>query len=908
MHAPATAPVKPERNALNAPHPLWQRRPARRRRAWLLFSLLGALLLGGCGGGGGGGGTVAETPPPAPPAPTPPPEPPPEPARFVVSGSILPSAAQVVDSDTNDPSNPLRDNSSLSRAQSIPNPITVGGYVSLPGEGAEGQLDTEGDSEDFYRVELLRGQVLTLLVADFRTADADLYLFDEGGALLDFSLSTQELETLVAPRDGTYFVNVSAFSGATNYSLSIGSAGLLEGAALAVYREQRAVIPGEVILSFRESGHGHTDPAAQHALNRRMGLRPLAGEGWRAGLLQLEEREGAVATARLGRLQNRRAQIPDPEQRRRWQTLLSIKALARDPAVASVAPNYRLRSFALPNDEYYPLQWHYPLIALPAAWELGTGSPEVIVAVIDTGILGSHPDLRGQTVPGFDFVRDIRSAGDGDGIDPDPEEIADPTDPAASDFHGSHVIGTVAARGNNRIGVSGVAPGVRVMPLRALGSGGEGTSYDVLQAVRFAAGLANDSGTVPARPADIINLSLGGEGFNAAAQSLYDQLRELGIVVVAAAGNEGSSSPSFPAAYQGVFSVSAVDAQRQLTGYSNRGSSIWLAAPGGDGSQDFAGDGYPDGVLSTAAAEGEFAYTFVSGTSMAAPHVAGVFALMKSINPALVAEDFDNLLRSGELTDDLGPPGRDDSFGFGLINARKSVEAALRSLGRPVPDAPRISASSSTLNFGSARDTLELVLDGSGGARVIAVESTVPWAQAEAQQVDAAGLGSYRVSIFRQSLPEGIASGELLVRASPGTLRIRLIASKGGAASSDLGTVYVLLYDPQTDEVIAQSAVRPGPDGVYAFSLPPAAAGRYQVVAGTDLDNDLTICDAGEACGALLTVEQPQLLELDRDRQDVVFPVEYQIAIPSLQSQQHTAEPLQPVVLRRAGRDQSDGD
>mgnify|MGYP000208119206 CR=1 FL=1 len=143
----------------------------------------------------------------------------------------------------------------------------------------------------------------------------------------------------------------------------------------------------------------------------------------------------------------------------------------------------------------------------------------VVVVHADSGVDIDHPDLN--LVAGYDFVRNPQEAGDGDGIDPDPEESVGGSDPAAVNYHGSHVAGTVAASGNNGIGVAGVAYGARVMPLRAITATG-GTSYDVRQAVRFAAGLENDSGTGPERPADIINLSLGGAGFSSLDQALYE--------------------------------------------------------------------------------------------------------------------------------------------------------------------------------------------------------------------------------------------------------------------------------------------------------------------------------------------------------------------------------------------------
>ena len=285
-------------------------------------------------------------------------------------------------------------------------------------------------------------------------------------------------------------------------------------------------------------------------------------------------------------------------------------------------------------------QWHYPLINLPEAWDTTVGNADVLVAVIDTGILFNHPDLAGQLVSGYDFVRNPDEALDGDGIDPDPSDPGSSSRGGSESFHGTHVSGTVAARSDNFQGVAGSAFGARVMPLRALGAGGTGTSYDIGQAVRFAAGLPNDSGTVPDAPADIINLSLGGAPFDQSTQNLYNEVRAAGVIVVAAAGNNASSMPLYPASYNNVISVSAVDAQRRLAAYSNFGSAVDLSAPGGDRGVDLNGDGFPDGILSTSAEiqsdnTFNYVYSFLDGTSFAAPHVSGVLALMKSVNPDL---------------------------------------------------------------------------------------------------------------------------------------------------------------------------------------------------------------------------------------------------------------------------------
>jgi serine protease len=795
---------------------------------------------------------------------------------FRLSGSVLASSNQAVDGDTNDPFGIYIPNDTIATAQPLANPVTLGGYVNQPGTGAEGRSQVAGDIDDYYRLELLEGQSITLLVAEFETADADLYLYSEEGEVVDFSIETGEIESVTAPSSGTWIANVTAFAGATNYILAVGNQ------ALEVSRQQAEIIPGEIVVEYRDTAPELPELPLED-LAYQMGMDMRAGAPGRARLLAL--RAGQAEQRRLGTAAARAHHFSDPAQQQRWETLISIKSLQRTPGVRWAEPNYRMQASLRPNDSAYRFQWHYPLISLPSAWDVTTGNPGVIVAVVDTGILSGHPDLAGQLVPGYDFVRNPAVAGDGDGIDPDPEDPGDRNNPAASSFHGTHVAGTIAARGNNGIGVAGVAWEIRVMPLRALGAI-SGTSYDVTQAVRFAAGLPNDSGTVPARRADIVNLSLGGEGFSQISQQLYRDLRQRGIFVVSSAGNEASTAPGYPAAYDTVISVSAVDIQRQITGYSNRGATIDIAAPGGDNSTDINGDGYPDGVLSTggnATTSGvEFAYVFLSGTSMAAPHVSGVIALMKSINPNLTPQQFQAMLQSGSLTDDLGAPGRDDLYGHGLINANKAVQAALDSIGTEFTAPASLQTSSLNLNFGTSLDTLTLSLSngGSGELRVTGVDSDAPWLQVSPEDVDSQGLGRYRLTVDRGQLDEGVYAATVTARSSANSLQVRVLVSVGNAAVADVGVVYILVYDAELDEVVDQAAAR-ARGGRYDFSFPALAAGRYLVFAGSDTDNDLFICDAGEACGAWLTTDQPAEINLHRDRDDIDFPVEYLIILPN---------------------------
>lgn len=866
----------------------------------LLASLVLVSLLSACGGGGGGGSDAPSEPsqPTLPTPPPTPPTPPPTPETFSLSGTITASTSQAVDSDTNDPTRLAIPNDDEATAQLIPNPITLGGYVNRPGAGSEGRSQTDGDINDYFQVDLLEGQAVTMLVADFEDADADLYLHDEDGEIVAFSIDTGEQESLVAPATATYFINVLAFRGATNYILAVGALGAASPAS------SHAIWPYQAIVKYKPTASAADELETDESLDQSMAVVRRAGGNGRSRLMGMRAdiTDARQAARRLGAARAKSPALKNPALKARWETLLTIKSLRQDPRVQYAEPNFKVKTLLEPNDQGYSAQWHYPLIGLPDAWEITTGSANVIVAVVDTGILSNHPDLAGQLIGGYDFVSDEENAGDGDGIDPNPEDTGGSVGGDSGSFHGTHVSGTIAARGDNLIGVAGSAYSTRVMPMRALGADGSGSTYDVDQAVRYAAGLPNDSGTVPAQTADVINLSLGGGPFSQTSQDLYNDVRAAGVLVVAAAGNEASRAPSFPAAYAGVISVSAVDQQRRLAPYSNFGNLIDVAAPGGDNSVDLNGDGYPDGVLSTSGSVSgdrlNFVYTFLNGTSMASPHVAGVLALMRSVNPALTPDDIDALLETGRLTEDIGSPGRDNQYGNGLINAQLAVVAALEAAGSSPVDNPRLVASANSLNFGPALTELEVVLRNGGKGELLLSQVTTsePWLSVTPLDVDASELGTYRISIDREALPTGISAAEVMAQSSVNNLVVRVLASSGTAgAETDVGVIYVLLYEPATNAAIQQFSSS-GDGSQYSFNFDGVEAGEYEIVAGSDADNDLLICDAGEACGAWLTTDQPIRIEVTEENlENLDFPIEFLVALSGLsQAGEEAADKAQP--------------
>ena len=172
------------------------------------------------------------------------------------------------------------------------------------------------------------------------------------------------------------------------------------------------------------------------------------------------------------------------------------------------------------------------------------------------------------------MISNATNAGDGDGVDSNPEDPGDRgLGDGSSSFHGTHVAGTVAAATNNNAGVAGVAWQSRIMPMRVLGLEG-GTSFDLIQAILYAAGLENASGQVPTQRVDVINMSLGGGGFSSSEASAITAARDAGVIIVAAAGNSGSANQEYPASYDGVVSVAAINQSNTRTSYSNFGQSI----------------------------------------------------------------------------------------------------------------------------------------------------------------------------------------------------------------------------------------------------------------------------------------------------------------------------------------------
>jgi serine protease len=371
--------------------------------------------------------------------------------------------------------------------------------------------------------------------------------------------------------------------------------------------------------------------------------------------------------------------------------LMAASIVAGDADVEYAEPDRLLRALRVPNDTMLAQQWSLADsaagIRAGIAWDtsIGTG---VTVAVIDTGVR-PHADLVANLLPGYDFISDTFVSGDGNQRDADAYDPGDAVsanycfrgDPASgSSWHGTHVAGIVAAVGNNATGVAGVAYGAHVLPLRALGKCGGYTS-DIADAIVWAAGGSIAGVPANPNPARVINLSLGGGGAcDNTTQAAIDRVRALGAVVVVAAGNENSNvSTSSPANCRGVVAVAATGPSGGRASYSNFGTGVTLAAPGGD-----QGGGILSTLNSGSTTPASDSYASYMGTSMATPVVSGVVALMFAVNPRLTPDNVTSILQNTARAF----PASCSQCGAGLVDAAAAVASAAGTVVTPPPPPP----------------------------------------------------------------------------------------------------------------------------------------------------------------------------------------------------------------------------
>ena len=432
-------------------------------------------------------------------------------------------------------------------------------------------------------------------------------------------------------------------------------------------------------------------------------------------------------------------------------TLSEARAIAarlmRDNTVEFAEPDRFMHPLATtPTDpDYAAYQWDLQALSssnqgsanLPNAWSITTGSNSVTVAVIDSGYR-QHVDL-GTILPGYNFVSDIAVANNGYGRGPDAQDPGDWVNLAEnasgqfqgcgvsnSSWHGTHVTGIIAATMSNAIGITGIAPNVRILPVRVLGKCG-GFDSDIIDGMRWAAGIAVPNTPNNVNPAQVLNLSLGGGGSDCsqAYQSAVSDITLAGKVIVAAAGNDGTSNINSPGNCTGVIAVTAHAIDGDNAWYATIGTGITLSAPGGGcgGTDPFClTNNYPAiyslfniGLTSPVPSPAGDTYAYDEGTSMATPHVTGVVALMLSLDPTLTPAQIKSYLQSSARPH---PPGTictvyyPGQCGAGLLDAYQALNAVKTNIGvaSASANASSVSPGDSAVSGGGSLDIQTLVV------------------------------------------------------------------------------------------------------------------------------------------------------------------------------------------------------
>ncbi len=862
------------------------------RTRWFAAVLIASVpvALAACSGGGGSG--TVDT-------------------RFTVSAAGVLFETLQLDGDINDPTAPLIANNSLSSPQTLTRldteaDVVVAGYVTQePTGGLGGRFDTFSDALDVYRVTASRGDVITLSFAAEvppapenaaidplePQADLDLLVFDASGRLLALSNSADDPREMVVLQDnpGEILIEVEAFSGASNYVLTITrtlttpavyaqiDVDMMAAQELSVEREPTTLL-GRKMVSRHRLDRDASDIGSRAMRGAWLGqinaLDQVADVRRQAGLAG-RSRHGAPRES-WGEAQ---AAAMDPSRGQKLALLDVVKALNAHEGADTFKIMHQPQIFQVAETDPLPdagVQWNLFNVGWDEVDASGLLEPasSTLLAVLDAGFATEHPELADAIVDERDFISF--------GFPADAQHDARPDSPFDSSgrfchtFHGTHVASSaMAPRGNG--GMVGVVPDADLMAIK-LGSnrsGCRGISFRWSDAVLYAAGLENISGVLPPRRADVINMSFGGPSSSLAEQAKVSQAADAGVILVSSAGNSGGTVlgqfPSYPAAYDDVVAVGSVNIANERAFYSSYYAQVDITAPGGETGADVNVDGLPDGIYAAIVEPNgdetafDTSFDFYQGTSMASPHAAAGIALMKSIAPGLDHDAFMAFLSQGALSEDFGATSHDNEFGFGVMSLPKMANAATQfNISGPPPARTLLGFSPFELDFGA--DVSELIFSadrlGEGPLSVTGLSGDANFGtgssgalRVEAVAVDAEGRGTYHAYLNRARLAEGETTGEVGFVLGDGDVSFLGVRAERAAATEPAVAVpmQVVLERREMDGTFTPVITEVFPAGLASMGgvsvlFEDVEAGVYRIVAGTDLDNDGELCDAGELC------------------------------------------------------------
>lgn len=803
---------------------------------------------------------------------------------YTINGTLYSNRYIAIDGDVQ---NTLKytytENNSASSAQTLVNPTDLIGHIGdnvveivLVENGFCVGVDEDGncltqtlenfDTEDWYKITAAPNLAVTLQIegliyedlpdnpgsfycCEYETMDVDLLLYNEDGSLADYSYTSNSTSTrkiIALPDTGTFYAAVVANEGHSKYVLSFGSnvSGASSFSTLNEnYAKDRFIsyIPFGPDYEYDQADAVSIDVYPQPDIDTKfVQLNDDGFKGLRRFNLSIQDEfERIFGSTHLDNIQNNQKQV---EYIKHWKVLQHYRELY--PKL-NLELDLKAKAMNFAQDPSWVYQWNLQQIGLETALTaIGQETKDVAVAVLDSG--APSTDSTAYTTSaflpnGFDFVP-FSNSGDGDGYDSDPTDSS-----AATDSHGTHVGTTIAALndGNNINGF-----GIGVVPIRVLGASGSGFVSDITQGLLYAGGLPNGSGVTysGATPIKVVNMSLGSTGsacsggYQGAINDLYDR----NISIVSSSGNSGTEEYGSPSSCNNVISVAATEATGNRAYYSTSNDRVDIAAPGGDVGTDANADGYGDGVLAFGSNE---SLAFYQGTSMASPHVAGAIGILYALVPELLSSQVDALIIDGHLTDDIGEEGRDNIFGYGLLNINKAVTRIIDEEGL---DFTYGSISPGSTNLGKEFNTydIEVTKVGDGELSVVSVENDIPSAITISEQnVDENGFGTYRITLDRSFLPDGLYSTRTKVTFSNDNIQTSTATLQIGPDRNRPYIEYISTYLWQVDESAGVRTLYFGNDGEMlngeiTFNATDIPTGQYYYSFFSYIDNFIT--DVGE--------------------------------------------------------------
>ena len=802
---------------------------------------------------------------------------------YTINGTLYSNRYTAIDGDVQ---NTLKytysENNSASSAQTLLNPTDVIGHIGdnvvdiVVIEGGfcfdndgDGECDTETlenfDTEDWYKISAAPNLAITLqnegliyedlpdnpgdfYCCDTDSMDIDLLLYNEDGSLADFSYATDSntRQVIVLPDTGTFYAVVKANEGHAKYVLTFGSnvTGASSFSSLNKnYAKDRFIsyIPFGPDYEYNQADAVSVDVYPEPNINAKFSQLDDSGfKGLRRFNLSIDEEFGRIfGNSYLNDIKDNPEQV---QYIKHWKVLQHYRNIY--PKL-NLELDLKAKAMNFTKDPAWVYQWNLQQIGLETALTaIGQETKDVAVAVLDSG--SPNTDSTAYTTSaflpgGYDFVP-FSNSGDGDDYDADPTDSS-----AATDSHGTHVGTTIAALndGNNINGF-----GIGVVPVRVLGADGTGFVSDITQGLLFAGGLPNGSGATYSgeTPIKVVNMSLGSTGstcsggYQGAINDLYDR----NISIVSSSGNSGTEEYGSPASCNNVISVAATEATRNRAYYSTYNNLVDIAAPGGDTGADANADGYSDGVLAYGSNED---LAFYQGTSMASPHVAGAIGILYALVPELLSSQVDALIVDGHLTDDIGAEGKDNEFGYGLLNINKAVTRIIDEEGL---DFTYGSISPGTINLGKQLNSYDIDVTkvGDGELSVTSLENDIPSAISISEiDVDTNGFGKYRLNLDRSQLPDGLYSTRTNVTFSNENIQSSTATIQIGDDRDRPYVEYVSTYLWQVDEDAGVRTLYFGNDGEMVngeitFNATDIPNGQYYYSFFTYLDNFIT--DVGE--------------------------------------------------------------